>query len=136
MIVFMLVVIVVIAILLLVILGATRKRPHHLDIEKYRCEWLKIENSLDKKNLATFEMAIVSADKLLDQAMKDSGISGETMGDRLKNARGEFSNVDNVWRAHKLRNRIAHETDAKISPLMARKALATFKRSLKELGAI
>jgi hypothetical protein len=35
-----------------------------------------------------------------------------------------------------LRNRIAHDTEVKITQIDARRALATFKRALKELGAI
>lgn len=134
--VFMLIAVLFIAIALLVIMAATRKRPHSLDVQKYRSEWLKIENSLDKNNFATYQMAIMSADKLLDQALKDIGMSGDTMGERLKNAKSKFSNANNVWTAHKLRNRIAHESDAKINVISVRKSLAIYKRSLKELGAI
>ena len=126
----------IIGVALLVVITMTRGRGSALDQQKYREAWLKIENNLDKSNLATYQFAILSADKLLDQALKESGVKGEKMSERLKNAKDKFSNVNQIWTAHKLRNVIAHEPDAKINSLGAKRALATFKKALKELGAI
>ena len=79
---------------------------------------------------------IIEGDKLLDKAMVEMGISGKTMGDRLKKASGRFTNLNAVWRAHKLRNMIAHESDVEISYKQAFNALAVYKQALKDLGAI
>lgn len=114
----------------------SRNIKSSLDKEKYRCSWLKIENSLDKNNIDTYHFAVLSADKLLDQALKESDVPGDKMGDRLKNSKKKFSNTNQVWAAHKIRNQIAHEADTKIDFLGARRALATYKKALKELGAI
>ncbi len=135
-IILMVAVIVVVGVILLVIIGKTRGRGGLLDQEKYRTKWLEIENNLDKNNLATYQFAVLSADKLLDSALKESGVSGEKMGDRLRNCKGKFDNLNDVWFAHKLRNQIAHETDSRVNLLGARRALAIYKKSLKELGAI
>ena len=81
-------------------------------------------------------MAILNADKLLDAALKELGYRGQTMGDRMKSAKVAFSNNNSLWSAHKLRNRIAHETDVKIGYTATRRALASFKQGLKDLGAI
>jgi len=135
---FMVVAVVVIGVVLLVIIGATRGRGGALDQEKYRENWLKIENNLDKNNLATYQFAVLAADKLLDQALRDSGAKGEKMSDRLKDFAKKFSRdtLNQIWAAHKLRNQIAHETDSQVNLLGARRALATYKKALKELGAI
>ena len=134
----MLIVIVAVGVILFAIIAATRGRGGLLDREKYRIEWLKIENNLDKNNLATYQFAVLSADKLFDQALKEIGIKGENMGERLKNAKDKFARemLNQIWTAHKLRNQIAHETDLQINLIGARRALATFKKALKELGAI
>ena len=83
-------------------------------------------------------MAILEADKLLDQALRELQLPGETMGDRLKNGKSKFQkpSLDKVWQAHRLRNRIAHEAGVTISYAQAKIALAGIKRGLKELGAI
>ena len=134
----MVVAVIVIGVALLIVIGLTRGRSGLLDQQKYREAWLKIENNLDKDNLATYQFAVLSADKLLDQALKESCVSGDKMGDRLRAAEKakKFSNIQKVWTAHKLRNQIAHEADVKINQRFLSAALATFKKALKELGAI
>lgn len=107
-----------------------------LNRKKYQNSWKTIEGSLDKSNMVTYQMAVLSADKLVDQAMKDLKVPGETMGERLKAGKSRFDNIDDVWFAHKLRNRIAHESDVSMSLHTARKALNIFEKALKDLGAI
>ncbi|MDR1197182.1 MAG: hypothetical protein LBL08_02830 [Candidatus Nomurabacteria bacterium] len=114
----------------------TRGRSGKLNVERFRAEWLKIENSIDNKNSMTFQMAVLSADKLLDKAMRELGMIGENMGDRLKNGKNRFSKIDAVWTAHKMRNRIAHETDVALNFLTLKKIMMIYKRALKDLGAI
>ena len=131
-----LVAVLLVGLVIVLAINLTRRRRSGLDVEKYRSEWLKIENSLDRTNTMTYQMAVLSADKLLDRAMKDIGVSGDTMGDRLKAGKARFSDINQVWTAHKLRNRIAHETDVNVNLMTAKKALFIFKKALKELGAI
>jgi hypothetical protein len=65
------------------------------------------------------------------------GVPGRTMGDRLKKVGKEkFSELNAVWHAHKLRNQIAHEADFKPEFRQAQHALETYKKALKDLGAI
>ena len=77
--------------------------------------------------------AVLEADKILDEALKLKGYSGN-LGEKLKQAGGLFSNENNVWAAHKLRNRIAHELNIKISENEAKTALHRFKQALNDLG--
>ena len=127
---------VVIAAILVTIFIMTRGQKGLLDQEKYRVRWLEIENGLDKNNVATYQFAVLAADKLLDQALGDLGLEGDTTADRLKNAKDKLSNSGAVKAAHKLRTEIAHKTDEQINTVSARRALATYKRALRELGAI
>lgn len=119
----------------LALMALTRKPSKHLNQQMYRERWLSISNSLTADS-GTQELAIINADKLLDQALKARGIAGETMGDRLKNAKNLFANNDSVWSAHKLRNRIAHESTVKLNPIVTRKAMASYKAALKDVGAL
>jgi hypothetical protein len=71
--------------------------------------------------------------------MRQSGLSGDTMGERLKNARGRFpdrSIYDGIWRAHKLRNALAHEVGFDLVPSQAKEALSDFERGLRALGVL
>jgi len=107
-----------------------------LNVEKYRTEWLSIERQLIKDQEASYQMVILNADKLLDKALKQRGFKGETMGERMKSAKDTWSNANNIWTVHKLRNQIAHEHDVKVGYDMARRTLVVYKQALKDVGAI
>lgn len=128
--------VVIIAVLVLVAMALTRKRAHRFNVEEYQTRFLKIENRLSQDSPATWAVAIIDGDKLLDKALIEMGLPGKTMGDRLKRGGEKFSDVNAVWRAHKLRNVIAHEPDLELSYKQATGALAIYKQALKDLGAI
>lgn len=107
-----------------------------LNKEKYHVAWLGIEQQLKRNDDSSFYLTILNADKLVDQALRERGFKGETMGERMKMAKGSWTNANHVWSAHKLRNRIAHETNVRVSFDETRRALASFKQALKDLGAI
>jgi hypothetical protein len=77
--------------------------------------------------------AILEADKILDEGLKLRGYKG-SLGGKLKQAGPLFTNQNNVWSAHKLRNRIAHELSITISEGESKRALGQFKQALKDLG--
>lgn len=112
------------------------KRGGRLDVDKYRVNWLAIEQSIVKGDEGTYQLAILNADKLVDQALRERGYAGETMGERIKSTRGQLSHRNDLWAAHKLRNRIAHESGVRVNYTQARRALSGFKHTLKDLGAI
>lgn len=126
----------IVAILVVVVMVLTKKGPAPLDVEKYRLRWLGIEKQLTRENSANLSMVVLEADKLLDQALRERGIKGETMGERMKIAKDTWSNANAVWTAHKLRNQIAHESDVVVGYDDARRALGAFKQALKDIGAI
>ncbi len=133
---FLCVIVLIIAALIFAMICLTNKGAKHLDVEQYRVKYLEIENSLKRDVVSSYHLAVLNADKLVDQALKERGIRGETMGERMKNSASLFSDRNGIWMAHKLRNQIAHETDVKISYNDARYALVGFKKALKDLGAI
>ena len=126
----------VIAVLIVAIMLLTKKGGMVLDVEKYRSRWMTIEQSLVRDNEASYHLAVMNADKLLDTAMRERGVKGQTMGDRMKANKDGWSSRNNLWEAHKLRNKIAHESDVRVSYDQARRALAGFKQALKDVGAI
>lgn len=112
------------------------KGKKHLDVSRYQVKYLEIENYLKKSEPSSYQLVILNADKLVGQALQELGIKGATMGERMKAASATFSDLNGFWEAHKLRNKIAHDTDASITYDQARYALVKFKKALKDLGAI
>ena len=127
----------VVGVLVFVAIILTSKKKYSFNKLEYQSDFLVIENSLTKDNRQSYNMAVVEGDKLLDKALCEMGIPGKTMGERLKKCGKEkFSQLNAVWSAHKLRNQIAHEPGFKLEYQQARRALATYKTALKDLGAI
>lgn len=134
--IFFLAAILVFGAILWAVIGLTKRGPSALDVNKYRSRWMTIEQGLKRDETSSYPMSILNADTLLDHALKDKGIQGQTMGERMKKMQQKWSNANNVWSAHKLRNQIAHEPDVKIDYDSARRTLMAFKQALKDVGAI
>lgn len=133
---FMLAAILIVACIVLWLMFRMHQGSNELNVEKYRKRWLEIEQMVHKSDQRACQFAIIEADKMLDIAMKESGVKGETMGERLKITGDKLSDKNAVWSAHKLRNQIVHESDVTISYDNTRRALASFKKALKDMGAI
>ena len=129
-------VILIVAILVLAWITSRSGGKANLNQQKYRSDWLAIEQSVSKDNEASHHLAILNADKLIDKALRERGFSGNTMGERMKSAQSIWSNSNHVWTAHKIRNQIAHESDVKVGYDNVRRSLAAFKQALKDVGAI
>ncbi|HWZ65411.1 MAG TPA: hypothetical protein VNX65_01280 [Patescibacteria group bacterium] len=110
-------------------------RGSRLDREDFAKRWRRIE-VLRGQGETAWQLAIIEADKLLDQALQANGYPGKTMGERLRDARSALADNDGVWQAHKLRNQIAHENDVRLNKISVDRALGKFKAALKSLGAL
>ena len=72
--------ILIVAVLVFVSILLTGKRGYHFNVTVYQTKFLEIENKLRQDNPASFMTTIIEADKLLDKAMVEMGVSGKTMG--------------------------------------------------------
>ncbi len=99
------------------------------ELEYIKAHWIRIIDSFKSHP----KQGILDADKLLDYALDRKGFVG-TLGEKLKKAGPRFSNLNDVWNAHKLRNKVAHEF-GEIGIDDAKRALMQFKRALNDLGA-
>lgn len=99
--------------------------------------WQRVEQRLKIGDEAQVKLAVIEADKILDEILKMAGLRGETMSDRLKQlAPAQLSNIEKIWQVHKLRNRIVHEPDFHVSHADAEYAVEAYRAAFKELGLI
>ena len=104
---------------------------------KTRKRWETILARLESREESNYKLAVIEADKLFDDILKRIGYRGETMGDRLKQMSAEqISNIDEIWRAHKVRNNLVHDVEFKLNQEQARKTVETLEKALKEMEAI
>lgn len=115
--------------------SARANRVGSLDREFVATKWATIQ-AMSQGNGGSLRDAVSEADKLLDYALKNNGVRGETMGERLKNSHGRFTNLDAIWSAHKVRNSLAHEAEFDLVPAQAHEAITNFERGLRDLGAL
>lgn len=118
------------AILIVIFVAIKRLKKKITKKEKdfYRQKWQEVKNDRDLKN------AVMSADKLLEMLLRRKSYHG-TLGEMLKQGKKEFSDLNGIWFAHKIRNKLAHELDYQPSFAEARKALNCFQKALQDLGA-
>ncbi len=134
--IFMFAAIVLIGAILFMVICMGNKGTQHLNVEHYRAKCLEIEHQLKREDISSYSLSVMNADKLVDQALRERGFKGETMGERMKNSAQVFSDRNGIWQAHILRNKISHEVDFKVTYEQAVYALASFRKALKDLGAI
>ena len=106
-----------------------------VDQTEIKARWTTIMQT-SATGASGLKSSINEADKLLDHVLKQLGYGGERMGERLKQAGPRFTDKNAVWRAHKLRNALAHEIGFDLVPSQAKEALSDFEQALKDLQAL
>ncbi len=122
------------AIMLIALAGLISKGGQELDKAPFRESWKKIV--IRAKEESGYEISIINADKLLDAALKKRRYKGDTMGERLISAKDVLTKRQQVWNAHKLRNRIVHDENIRLDKRKVYEALSGFESALKDLGAL
>jgi len=106
--------------------------------EARNSRWQEVKKKLKSENASDWKFAILEADSILDDVMKRIGYAGANLGERLVNIEpSDFDSLSEVWEAHKVRNRLAHETaDFKLSKERAEEVIDLYEKGLKELEYI
>jgi len=68
---------------------------------------------------------VLEAEKVCDAVLRELRYSG-TFAEKLQQAGPRLKNVNDIWNAHRLRNKIAHEINARVSVAQSDRALHAF----------
>lgn len=120
-----------IVILLFVVYRAFRKRKNP---NRFRDNWQELQKYLASKE--TWPLAVITADKLLDEALKKKRLKGKSMGERLVSAQRELTDNDSVWYAHNLAKKLVEEVPLKLRQADVKKSLIGVGQALKDLGVL
>lgn len=101
----------------------------------------RLQNVLDhslSENPNDWKLAIIEADIILDDALKQKGYQGVSLGERLKGVGPhQLSTLQDAWEAHKIRNRIAHDgADFVLTKRLAQETINRYQRVFSELGVL
>lgn len=100
--------------------------------------WIAVSDYIKSENENDWRLAILESDTILDSLLDNLGFEGDTTGEKLKKADPEkFANLNKVWEAHNIRNRIAHEgSDFKISKHEADRVIYIYEQVFRDYNFI
>ncbi len=96
--------------------------------------WREVEIMV--KDKTRWNEAITSADEVLGLACLKYGSANKKIGENLVDLQDKFGDNESLWFSHKLSQKIRENSELKIKPEQAKKAILSFKKALKELGEL
>ncbi|MDQ5912096.1 MAG: hypothetical protein QG568_309 [Patescibacteria group bacterium] len=97
-------------------------------------KWIQIEKNMQSHNMSEWRVAILEADILLYEMLSQMGYDGNSIGEILKQVdKSNFITLDDAWKAHRIRNIIAHEgANYELSRDEAERTIRLYKRVFDE----
>lgn len=86
--------------------------------------WSMILELNNSENINDHKTAILDADILLFEILRENGYTCETLGEILKNA--HFKTIQHAWDAHTVRNKIAHNPNFILTPQESKNTIKNF----------
>jgi len=113
-----------------------KKRTVSLRYEIFRERWFNIVTKFEIGSQIAWKAAIFEADKLIDDILKEIGISGKTMEERLFKIHPEsLESFSKLLEAHHFCKDIA-QNNLELTEEEAKKILGSYEEFLKEIGVI
>ncbi len=114
-----------------------RKRKAKVTIEEdeeVTTGWSKVQKYLEEKNINSFLLAVLEADKLLAKALKDKGYPGKTTQEKIGAAKEKFTNINFLLGARDIRDKIINKIDYNLSSLDLEDAISAYRQAIIDLG--
>jgi hypothetical protein len=120
--------------ILLIVVVLVVGRGAGAEVRKSIYEQMQVSVELSKGDVSARKDAVIRLDTLLGKSLEYAGVRGETVGERLKNAKHLFDRgkYDEIWKAHKVRNALVHEQHD-ISSKEARRVVSVFSSAIRRL---
>jgi hypothetical protein len=100
--------------------------------------WHYIQTLIESPNESDWRVAIIEADSMMEENLKEKGLSGSTVSELLEAAKESgYRNIQDAWDAHLVRNQIAHEgSDFSLSQVEGRRIIKMFQNFFEEIRVI
>jgi hypothetical protein len=100
--------------------------------------WKRVMELASSGNPGDWRRAILEADIMLAAVLAEAGYEAATVGDQLKMANPfQMTTLDLAWKAHKVRNQVAHGGESyALTERDTRAAIDQYRRVFEEFGAI
>ncbi|MDD3663054.1 MAG: hypothetical protein PHT84_04265 [Candidatus Pacebacteria bacterium] len=100
--------------------------------------WHYILTLIESPNQSDWRVAIMEADSMLEELLRDRGVPGNTVAELLEMAKTNgYSRISDAWEAHVIRNQIAHQgSDFPLSKIEGRRVIKLYQNFFEEIEAI
>jgi len=100
--------------------------------------WHYILTLIESPNDSDWRVAVIEADSMMEEVLKEKGLSGETVSELLEGAKESgYTHIQDAWDAHSVRNEIAHQgSDFPLSQVEGRRVIKMFQNFFEELRII
>lgn len=99
--------------------------------------WRQIIKRLKEKDQNQWKLAVMEADKILDELIKFTGVKAETTEDRLQKINpAQLSNIEEIKTAHRLSQEIRRNPDFQITHEEAQNIIKIYAQAFKEFNLI
>ena len=101
-------------------------------------KWHYIMTLIESPNESDWRVAIIEADSMMEEILREKGISGATVSELLEGAKESgYRSIQDAWNAHLVRNQIAHQgSDFSLSQVEGRRIIKMFQNFFEELRVI
>ena len=90
--------------------------------------WAAITKKIEGESQDLWKIAVMDADILLDDVLREKGYLEGTVADKLKSASAQYPDViQNAWDGHKIRNNIAHDATFELTKRGAQQAIKSYE---------
>jgi len=106
-----------------------------VDWFRFEADWATAEQLWRSANQADKKQAIIQADSAFDKLLKEAGLEGGSMGERLKKIKDSLNRslYNRLWEAHKKRNELVHETGSFVAHWDEVDYLSAYKQAAQRL---
>jgi hypothetical protein len=99
--------------------------------------WQKIKKRLESGNVSQYKVAILEADKMVDEILDLIGHKGENMPHKLSQVKpGQLENAEDLIRAHEIRNSIVKDKEFEVNRETAEEVIKIYEEFLKHFDLI
>lgn len=97
--------------------------------------WRKIIKKAQSGSEKDYKLAIIEADDLVQEVMKEAGYKGEDFDELIENVeRKLLPNYDDLLKDHEIRNEIVYNLEYKLDLEEAKKILEDYESAIKNLS--
>ena len=122
------------SILAFALIKAVKYVRHWLIVRKVKEKWSDLQKFCASRE--TWPLAIITADKLLDEALKNKKFKGKSMGERLVSGQRIFSDNDGLWFSHNLAKKLMDETAVRLRQADVKRSLLGVRQALRDIGVL